>query len=173
MAETLCPTCGIAVQIVDVNLFELMGIPACFEVDRDKIEANFLALQRKLHPDNFSAKGVQAQMTAMQQSARLNDAYELLKDDVKRAVYLLELQGEKDVLSSTETPKELMVEQFAWREELMENGATKSLKENVKNSYEKTYFNISENLKCGDLQEVRRHVVALRFIGKFQKELKR
>ncbi len=73
--------------------FKLLGLPARFALNRDALDAQWKALQREAHPDRFSSQGTAAQRVAMQWSVRINEAYQRLKDPLKRAAYLCELHG--------------------------------------------------------------------------------
>lgn len=75
------------------NDFELFGLPPQFAQDRAAVDARWKNLQREAHPDKFSAQGAAAQRVAMQWSVRINEAYQRLKDPLKRAAYLCELHG--------------------------------------------------------------------------------
>ena len=73
--------------------FELFGLPRRFAQDRAAIDARWKELQREAHPDRFAAQGPSAQRVALQWSVRINEAYQRLKDPLKRAAYLCELLG--------------------------------------------------------------------------------
>ena len=75
------------------NDFELFGLPQQFAQDRARLDARWKELQREAHPDKFAAQGAAAQRVAMQWSVRINEAYQRLKDPLKRAAYLCELHG--------------------------------------------------------------------------------
>ena len=75
------------------NDFELFGVPQRFAQDRAALDARWKDLQREAHPDKFAAQGAAAQRVAMQWSVRINEAYQRLKDPLKRASYLCELNG--------------------------------------------------------------------------------
>jgi molecular chaperone HscB len=75
------------------NDFELFGVPRRFAQDRAALDARWKDLQREAHPDKFAAQGAAAQRVAMQWSVRINEAYQRLKDPLKRAAYLCELDG--------------------------------------------------------------------------------
>ncbi len=103
------------------NDFELFGLPRRFEQDRDAIDARWKQLQREAHPDRFAAQGQAAQRVAMQWSVRINEAYQRLKDPLKRAAYLCELSGAPiNAENNTAMPAQFLIEQMAWREELDE-----------------------------------------------------
>ena len=73
--------------------FDLFAVPATFAQDRAALDARWKELQREAHPDRFAAQGAAAQRVAMQWSVRINEAYQRLKDPIKRATYLCELNG--------------------------------------------------------------------------------
>ncbi len=99
--------------------FELFGLPEQFEQDRAPIDARWKELQREAHPDRFAAQGAAAQRVAMQWSVRINEAYQRLKDPLKRAAYLCELRGAPiHAENNTAMPTEFLMEQMAWREAL-------------------------------------------------------
>jgi molecular chaperone HscB len=68
--------------------FELFGLAPQFAQDRAAIDARWKDLQREAHPDKFAAQGAAAQRLSMQWSVRINEAYQRLKDPLKRAAYL-------------------------------------------------------------------------------------
>lgn len=101
--------------------FELFGLPQRFEQDRGDIDGRWKELQREAHPDRFAAQGHAAQRAALQWSVRINEAYQRLKDPLKRAAYLCELAGAPiDAENNTAMPREFLLEQMEWREALDE-----------------------------------------------------
>jgi molecular chaperone HscB len=101
------------------NDFMLFGLREQFAQDRARIDARWKELQREAHPDRFAAQGAAAQRVAMQWSVRINEAYQRLKDPLKRATVLCELRGAPiDAERNTAMPSEFLVEQMEWREAL-------------------------------------------------------
>ena len=99
--------------------FELFGVPSRFAQDGAALDAKWKALQREAHPDKFAAQGTAAQRVAMQWSVRINEAYQRLKDPLKRASYLCELHGAPiNAESNTAMPGDFLMLQMAWREAL-------------------------------------------------------
>ena len=108
--------------------FELFGLPVRFAQDRAAIDARWKDLQREAHPDKFAAQGAAAQRVAMQWSVRINEAYQRLKDPLKRAAYLCELQGVPvNAENNTAMPAEFLMQQMAWREALEEAAGSDDL----------------------------------------------
>jgi molecular chaperone HscB len=101
--------------------FELFDIAPRFALDRAALDARWRALQGEVHPDRFAAQGAAAQRVAMQWAVRVNEAYQRLKDPVKRAAYLCELNGAPiEAENHTAMPAGFLMQQMEWREALDE-----------------------------------------------------
>lgn len=99
--------------------FELFGVPQRFAQDRAALDARWKELQREAHPDKFAAQGAAAQRVAMQWSVRINEAYQRLKDPLRRAAYLCELSGAPiNAHDNTAMPADFLIQQMDWREAL-------------------------------------------------------
>src|SRR5687768_18592172 len=104
---------------LDSDDFELFGVPRRFAQDRAQLDARWRALQAEVHPDRFAVEGQAAQRVAMQWAVRVNEAYQRLKDPLKRAAYLCELLGAPvDAENNTAMPPAFLVQQMEWREAL-------------------------------------------------------
>jgi len=104
---------------LDSDDFELFGVPRRFEQDRAVLDARWRALQAEVHPDRFAADGAAAQRVAMQWAVRVNEAYQRLKDPLKRAAYLCALSGAPvDTENNTAMPVSFLMQQMEWREAL-------------------------------------------------------
>lgn len=101
------------------NDFELFGLPQRFAQDRAQIDNRWKELQRQAHPDKFADQGAAAQRVAMQWSVRINEAYQRLKDPLKRAAYLCEQSGAPvNAENNTAMPAAFLMQQMQWREQL-------------------------------------------------------
>ena len=101
------------------NDFELFDLPVQFAQDSAALDARWKDLQRQAHPDKFAAQGAAAQRLAMQWSVRINEAYQRLKNPLKRAIYLCELHGAPiHAESNTAMPTDFLLQQMQWREAL-------------------------------------------------------
>ncbi|RDE70396.1 Fe-S protein assembly co-chaperone HscB [Aggregatibacter segnis] len=102
------------------NPFALFDLPVAFQVDSALLNERYLALQKSLHPDNFSAASAQEQRLAMQKSAEINDALRILKDPIARADSIIALNtGERENLEE-KSNKDIgfLMQQMEWRETL-------------------------------------------------------
>ena len=108
--------------------FQLFGLEPRFSQNRADIDARWKDLQREAHPDKFAAQGAAAQRLAMQWSVRINEAYQRLKDPLKRAAYLCELQGAPvQAENNTAMPAAFLMQQMAWRESLEDTDSAQGL----------------------------------------------
>ena len=106
---------------LDSDDFELFGLARRFALDPAALDARWRALQTEVHPDKFAAQGAAAQRVAMQWAVRVNEAYQRLKDPLKRAAYLCELNGAPiEAESNTAMPATFLMQQMEWREALDE-----------------------------------------------------
>jgi len=103
------------------NDFQLFGLPPQFAVDRTALDERWKQLQRQVHPDRFTTQDSAAQRVAMQWSVRINEAYNRLKDPLKRAAYWCEQHGAPiQAHSNTAMPPAFLMQQMEWREALDE-----------------------------------------------------
>lgn len=98
------------------DFFKLFGLPVGFDLDTELLALRFRELQRVAHPDRFAGATDQERRLAVQQAARINEAFRTLKEPLSRARYLLELRG--GVLDDTDTamPAAFLMEQMELRE---------------------------------------------------------
>jgi molecular chaperone HscB len=99
--------------------FELFDMLPRFALDRATLDARWKALQATAHPDRFAAQGAPARRAAMQWAVRINEAYQRLKDPLKRAAYLCRLNGVSvDGRDNQQVPASFLMQQMQWREAL-------------------------------------------------------
>ena len=104
---------------LDDDDFTLFDLPRRHALDRSELDRRWRALQSEVHPDRFAAQGGAAQRVAMQWAVRVNEAYQRLKDPLRRAAYLCELAGVPiGAENNTAMPAAFLMQQMAWREAL-------------------------------------------------------
>lgn len=106
---------------LDSDDFTLFGLPQRFSLARQDIDAAWRRLQAITHPDRHAQAGAAAQRVAMQWAVRVNEAHQRLKDPVRRAALLCELQGVPiQAETNTAMPAAFLQQQLQWREQLEE-----------------------------------------------------
>lgn len=156
--------------------FELFDLPVQFAQDRAQIDARWKELQREAHPDKFAAQGGAAQRVAMQWSVRINEAYQRLKNPLKRASYLCELHGAQvNAENNTAMPADFLMQQMEWREELEEAKSIDDLDKialEANDSGRKQLLKIEQTLdQKKDFLAAAQQVRTLMFIERFTSEV--
>jgi molecular chaperone HscB len=156
--------------------FELFQIPMQFAQDRAVLDTRWKELQREAHPDKFAAQGVAAQRIAMQWSVRINEAYQRLKDPLRRASYLCELHGAPiHAEKNTAMPTDFLLQQMQWREALEEAKTVQDLEEiasQSNNSGREQLSKIEQMLDINkDFVAAAQQVRSLMFIERFSSEV--
>jgi molecular chaperone HscB len=90
--------------------FERLGLPRRFSLDVAEVERQYLARSRALHPDFHQLGASGEQSASLEMTARLNEAYSVLRDPFKRAEYLLTLEGGPTAGEQKEMPPEFLEE---------------------------------------------------------------
>ena len=152
--------------------FELFGVPRQFAQDRAQLDARWKDLQREAHPDRFAAQGSAAQRVAMQWSVRINEAYQRLKDPLKRATYLCELNGVNiGAEDNTAMPAAFLMQQMEWREALDDattEDALDELDNMVQSARKQALVKLASVIdEQNDFAKAAQEVRALMFIARF------
>src|SRR5688572_2297186 len=73
------------------DFFHALGLPRKHDLKRVEIDARYLELAPAVHPDRFAAASPEDKRRVDEASARLNEAYRIVRDPVARAEYLVKL----------------------------------------------------------------------------------
>jgi molecular chaperone HscB len=125
-----------------VDYFELLGVPRRYDLDLEKLRRNFLALNRRIHPDFFSTEEDDVQNASMRIAAQINTAYETLRDPVQRAEYILHVCGGPGRSEDKSVPAELLGAVMTLRDQIDEarqagdQAALKALNQQVTARYQ-------------------------------------
>jgi molecular chaperone HscB len=114
-----CTACGTLFELArDPSPFEIFGLAPSFEVDAGELRRKLLKLGRITHPDFFATQSAAMKALAEHASALLNEAYEVLSDDARRADWLVRELGGPDENELREMPKPFLMEVLEWNEKL-------------------------------------------------------
>ncbi|WP_127960207.1 co-chaperone HscB [Serratia microhaemolytica] len=102
-----------------MNYFTLFALPQCYQLDISNMTLRYQELQRQYHPDRVASQPERQRLIALQQAATINEAYQTLKHPLRRAEYLLLLQG-IDIRNEQQTLRDsaFLMQQLELREEL-------------------------------------------------------
>jgi len=162
------------------NYFQLLGLPVDFEVNRSTLTNNYRELQRQFHPDKFAHSSDMEKRLSVQHSAQINDAFQTLKNPLKRAIYQLSLLGLELKDNETSMDPMFLMEQMDLREQLehistspdpdialdkMQTKIAGNLNSHIKNIT--ALFNSGEE---NSLEEIKNNILKMQFLNKLQQQ---
>ena len=165
-------------KVFSQNYFEWFGLPLAFRIDPELLSIAYREIQGQVHPDRHAQSGEAGKRLAMQLSTRANEAFDTLRNPLKRAIYLLELRG-GDIGAESNTAMEpaFLIEQMEWREAIEDARAAKNVDEldrllarlraDAKLRYDKLGALIDTNADQPAVEAVRQ----LMFLEKVQSEI--
>ena len=157
------------------NAFELLGLPAQFDLDPRAVERAFHERTKELHPDNFPGAPAAERVAALSQSRALNDAYQTLKKPVPRAEYLLERAG-VTIGDNERLDPAFLMEILELREELAEARVAKRTSEiarlcQVMQGRRKAAVGALPALfVTNDLPAIKEQLIVLRYLDRYLEE---
>lgn len=160
------------------NHFALFQMQASFDVDIGNLEAAYRELQGRVHPDRFVTASDSEKRVAMQWATRANEAYQTLRNPLKRAAYLCELNGvDLGIESNTAMPAAFLMQQMEWRESLDEarndrdTVRLQALEQALNDARREAIARIAELLEQSRFSEAGEQVRELMFVEKFGDEI--
>ena len=114
----------------DIDHFEVMGMPHCFEIDSEELENLYQRLTLEMHPDFFGASSEEQKRLSEKSSVMLNAAYSTLRKPASRAGYLLSLFAKGKNLQTDKLPEGFLQDMFIFQEsldEILESGDQSAL----------------------------------------------
>ncbi|MDA9913903.1 MAG: Fe-S protein assembly co-chaperone HscB [Methylophilaceae bacterium] len=106
-----------------MEFFDIYEIEPSFSISENELKKKYLVLQKKFHPDRFAHSSIEEQKTALINSSLINDAYQVLKDDIRRAKYLLECNG---VEITNHTNPAFLMKQMEYEEKIEDHSNDKN-----------------------------------------------
>ena len=158
------------------NDFEIFGLSPAFALDRQALDERWKDLQRQAHPDRHASADAATQRQAMQWSVRINEAYQRLKDPIKRAAYLCELNGAPiQAENNTAMPADFLMQQMEWREALEEASGVDDLERMADDVAYARRQRLAQVQRSADEQRdfaaVAQQVRALMFVERFARDV--
>ncbi len=162
------------------NHFALFQMTPAFALDMAALDAAYRELQGRVHPDKFAAATDAEKRVAMQWATRANEAYQTLKNPLKRAAYLCELNGiDLGIESNTAMAPAFLMQQMTWREAL-ENArdsrdldALEGLNTELRSERKRQLDDIGALLDSGGFAIAGERVRQLMFVERFGEEVAR
>ena len=160
------------------NHFALFQLPQRFAIDLTALEKAYHGVQNQAHPDKFAHATGAEKRVAMQWATRANEAYQTLKNPLKRATYLCELNHvDLQTESNTAMPTAFLMQQMEWREELddakagKDTAALERLESDLRAARKEAVGGIEALLNAEDFAAAAQLVRQLMFLEKFGDEI--
>src|SRR5882757_9998303 len=118
--EHFCQQCG-KIQPLGPgeDYFSFLGYSnRRLDIDNAELERKFYSFSRQFHPDFFQQSSDLEKESSLEKSSLLNDAYRTLKDPVKRAEYIIQLECAE--IGKAQAPPDLLAEMFELNEQFEE-----------------------------------------------------
>lgn len=148
------------------NHFEIFNINPSLDLNMDFIEEKYLELQLKSHPDLMINKSPEAQQKAANDSSNINNAYEILKDPLKRAIYFLEINN--IFIDSIKPDNMLLMEIMEIKEEfeMADKKKREVIKKDLKNKIDLLYQEITALTNKNNIAKAGEKIVLLKYLSK-------
>jgi molecular chaperone HscB len=169
-----CAACQAVQPPGQMDHFARLGLERAFAVDLATLDRAYFGLQRRLHPDRFARKPPRERAISQQQAAALNEAYETLKNPIRRARYLAEQMG-VDLPGDGRTIDDpaLLMEAMEAREALAEAGSVadvQALEQTSRDDRTAAIEGLSDLFATADHAGIRRAILRLAYLDKFVEE---
>ena len=170
-----CYECSIIQKPLDLDSFKLFNLNYDFSINLKKLEYEYYALQKMLHPDKFINSTEKELLYAQIHASNLNNAYNTLVNQVSRSNELLKCKGEKNKENETFNDLEVLNEVLDLQE-VAENINCQKEKNNLINEINQT---IQEDVKKlnnyfieEQLPNAKKLTVKISYLEKLLKDIK-
>lgn len=160
------------------NHFTLFQLPQQFSIDLTQLDAAYRDVQSQVHPDKFVRANDAEKRVAMQWATRANEAYQTLKNPIKRATYLCELHGvDLQTESNTSMPVEFLMQQMEWREAFDDarhannHAAMITLEKELQNHLKIQIEHVGKSSDIGDFSLAAQQIRSCLFLEKFLNDI--
>jgi molecular chaperone HscB len=106
------------------DFFAVFGLERRLAIDGAMLQRRFYELSRRWHPDFHQAAPAEEQARVLEESARVNAAYRVLRDPLARVEYLIRLEEGRETKEGAavkpKAPPALLAEMFEIQEALEE-----------------------------------------------------
>jgi len=172
-------------------LFGLPGPPYRYSIDLTQVDKQFRQLQFTLHPDRHATGDAETQSIAAETSSAVNRAYEVLRDPLKRARYVLRMRGgggggggeggggeeeDDNDISSSPAP-ELLMEVMETREAIEDAQGDQVVLGKIRAQNDDHIHKVINDIeKCFDdadnLEDAKINITRLRYLTRIREELR-
>jgi molecular chaperone HscB len=152
------------------NYFDIFLLSPKAEIDLEYLEKKYLTFQQQFHPDNSSTADIE-------KSILVNEAYEVLKNPLRRATHILQLNG-IDIENDSTAPKvdsKTLLEILEIREKISESSfdEIEMLKKDLNSKIKSLLNDAALKLDIQDFTTATQIVIRAKYFDKTLKDLKK
>ena len=171
-----CSICNKIQNIRKTNPYEIFNLKQCYLIDNEDLELKYYHLQNIFHPDKFINSAEKEKEISAYESSNINNAYNLLLNNVERIKILLKLKGYNTNSNSEKsfTDKNLLEEIMELQNKCMsienENEKVK-IKTEIVEKIRIIESEINQNFEKKEFFEIKNLSVKLSYLEKIKKNL--
>ena len=171
-----CSICNKIQNIRKTNPYEIFNLKQCYLIDNEDLELKYYHLQNIFHPDKFINSAEKEKEISAYESSNINNAYNLLLNNVDRIKILLKLKGYNTNSNSEKsfTDKNLLEEIMELQNRCMsvenENEKVK-IKTEIVEKIRIIESEINQNFEKKEFFEIKNLSVKLSYLEKIKKNL--
>ena len=171
-----CSICNKIQNIRKTNPYEIFNLKQCYLIDNEELELKYYDLQNIFHPDKFINSAEKEKEISAYESSNINNAYNLLLNNVDRIKILLKLKGYNTNSNSEKsfTDKNLLEEIMELQNRCMsvenENEKVK-IKTEIVEKIRIIESEINQNFEKKEFFEIKNLSVKLSYLEKIKKNL--
>ena len=171
-----CSICNKIQNIRKTNPYEIFNLKQCYLIDNEDLELKYYHLQNIFHPDKFINSADKEKEISAYESSNINNAYNLLLNNVERIKILLKLKGYNTNSNSEKsfTDKNLLEEIMELQNKCMsienENEKVK-IKTEIMEKIKIIESEINQNFEKKEFFEIKNLSVKLSYLEKIKKNL--
>lgn len=153
------------------DAYEILGIKPVFDLALSDLEKAYIRCIGQIHPDQQRHLPEEQRKKSLEEAARVNEAYRILKDPLLRAQHLLGLHDSS--LSFEISPaSEILTESMTLRESLEEAGVSEEIERLLRETRQKVDVLLDELHATfkGDTLNSHTLVARLTYLKKFMQE---
>ena len=171
-----CSICNKIQNIRKTNPYEIFNLKQCYLIDNEDLELKYYHLQNIFHPDKFINSAEKEKEISAYESSNINNAYNLLLNNVERIKILLKLKGYNTNSNSEKsfTDKNLLEEIMELQKKCMsienENEKVK-IKTEIMEKIKIIESEINQNFEKKEFFEIKNLSVKLSYLEKIKKNL--
>ena len=171
-----CSICNKIQNIRKTNPYDIFNLKQCYLIDNEDLELKYYHLQNIFHPDKFINSAEKEKEISAYESSNINNAYNLLLNNVERIKILLKLKGYNTNSNSEKsfTDKNLLEEIMELQNKCMsienENEKVK-IKTEIVEKIRIIESEINQNFEKKEFFEIKNLSVKLSYLEKIKKNL--